>query len=90
MADLFGLDANETLVGLPLGRYVDRIPPDDRCRVAESMSDAVIGDMPYLEEHRVEDGFGETRHVIALGRCFRDRSGNPVHYAGKTFPLDAL
>lgn len=90
LAGLFGLDAVETLAGLPVDRYVARIHPDDRGRVAKSMSDAVIGGMPYFEEYRVKDGYGETRRVMALGRCFRDRSGNPVHYAGITYPLDAL
>lgn len=90
IARLFGLDPDEALRGLSVDQYIARIHPLDRSRVARSMSEAVADCEPYFEEYRVEDCFGETRKVMALGRCFRDRTGNPVHYAGITYPLQSI
>ncbi|MDM9625578.1 PAS domain-containing protein [Rhizobium sp. S152] len=87
LARLLGLDPDEALCGLSIEHYIASIHPLDRKRVAHSISEAVADGGPYFDEYRVEDCFGEIRKVMALGRCFRDRTGNPVHYAGITYPL---
>jgi PAS domain-containing protein len=82
VAALFGLDPVKTLRGLPASEYIARIFPADRPLVARLWSKAVTGGRPYRAEYRVVDATGRIRHVMSFGRCFRDRAGNPVHYAG--------
>jgi PAS domain-containing protein len=90
IAALFGLDPEETVRGLPLASFIVRIHIDDKPRVAGLISNAVKTGQPYQAEYRVLDAFDEARWVMATGRCFRDRSGNPSHYAGIVYPIDAL
>lgn len=88
VAKLFGLEQQDTLRGLPLEEYLARVHVSDRPRLARSIRRAIIDAMPYREEYRVHDRNGIARLVMAHGRCFRDRSGNPVHYAGIVHPVD--
>ena len=90
IASLFGLDPAETICGLPIASYIERIHTDDRARVAALISQAVRGGMPYHAEYRVLDAFDEIRWVMAMGRCFRNRQGDPNHYAGIVYPLELL
>ena len=90
VGELFGLNPNDTIMGLPIGDYLSRVVEDDRPRVAAAISQAVKDGQPYRAEYRVVDSSGAIRLVAAFGRCFRDRAGNPVHYAGIVHPLDAL
>lgn len=89
-AKLFGIDLDEALRGLPIERYLARIHAEDRGRIAQSITDAVIGGAAYYAEYKVSDYLGLTRQVITFGRCFRSRLGNPVHVAGIAYPLDSL
>jgi len=88
VAKLFGLDQEETLHGLPVERFLTRIHASDRPRIARNISQAIIDGLPYRQEYRVQDYRGAIRWVMAHGRCFRDRSGNPVHYAGIVHPVE--
>ena len=88
VAGIFGLDPVETLRGLSISDYVERIHPADRGNVARLISTAVKDGKPYYAEYRAMDADGDVRQVISLGRCFRDRSGKPVHYAGIVYPVD--
>lgn len=89
-ARLFGIDLEEALQGLPIERYMARIHVEDRQRIAQSITDAVIGGAAYYAEYKVSDHLGLTRQVITFARCFRSRSGNPVHVAGIAYPMDSL
>ncbi|TBY03871.1 diguanylate cyclase [Rhizobium laguerreae] len=88
LANLFGLDPEETLTGLPVIRYLDRIHPDDKPSVAKAISESVITGNPYRCDYRVFDRSGQIVAVAALGRCFRDEAGNPSQYAGIVFPTN--
>jgi len=90
IAALFGLDPQETVRGLPLMNYIQRIHPQDQPQVARLITEAVKTGEPYHAEYRVFDAFDEPRWVMAMGRCFRDKGNNPRHYAGIVHPLDAL
>ncbi len=90
IADLFGLDPDKTVNGLPISSYMERIYADDRLEVGKKISEAVINGLPYRAEYRVLDAKNTVRHVMAFGRCFRNQSGNPVHYAGIVHPVDDL
>ncbi|MBP2445782.1 PAS domain-containing protein [Rhizobium leguminosarum] len=85
LAKLFGLDPEQTISGLPIIKYLDRIHPDDKPSVAKAISDSVITGDPYRHDYRVFDRTGQIVAVAAFGRCFRDAAGNPSHYAGIVF-----
>ena len=90
IAAIFGLDPRLTVTGLPVSDYADRIHAEDRPNVAALVSDAVRDGQPYRAEYRVIDPEGEAKWVIAFGRCFRDRTGNPKYYSGIIHPADGL
>lgn len=87
VAFLFGLDPQETLAGLPGQRYLDRIHPDDRPATAALWSEAIQTGKPYHAEYRVTGLDGNERLVMAFGRCFRQPTGDPTHYAGIVHPV---
>lgn len=90
LAALFGLDPAATLRGLPVTDYIARVHPDDQGTVAQMIREAVEDGGPYRAEYRVMDASGSIRPVMAFGRCFRDSTGIPVHYAGIVHPVDNL
>jgi PAS domain-containing protein len=90
IAALFGLEAEDTVGGLPLSDYLSRIHPDDRDRTKRLIKQAMIDGQPYHAEYRVMDGSNQAIPVIALGRCFRNPDGTPFIYSGIIHPIDLL
>ncbi|MBB4437005.1 MULTISPECIES: PAS domain-containing protein [Rhizobium] len=88
LAKLFGLDPEETISGLPIIRYLDRIHPDDKPSVAKAISESVITGDPYRHDYRVFDRSGQIVTVAAFGRCFKNEAGSPSQYAGIVFPTN--
>lgn len=86
-AFLFGLKAEETLLGLPISTYIDRVHPDDRARVARSIHHAIITGDPCRQVYRVQALSGQYIEISARGRCFRNPNGEPAQYAGIAVPL---
>lgn len=86
-ATLFGLDPGETLVGLPMERYINRVHLDDKARVARSIHEAVISGHPCQQNYRVQSAKGNFVEIMAFGRCFRNADGTPSQYAGIVFPV---
>jgi hypothetical protein len=82
VARLFDVDEDLAARGLPITIFIDRMHPDDRKRVAESIREAVVTGDPYREEYRTIHTDGSIIDVLAFGRCFRNSAGEPVHYAG--------
>lgn len=88
VAALFGLDPYLTVRGLPIADYLAWVHPEDRPPLARRISEAVIDGGPYSAAYRVVDPAGQVRQVMSFGRCFRDKTGNPAHYAGIVHPYD--
>jgi PAS domain-containing protein len=86
-ATLFGLDPEETMVGLPMTRYINRVHPDDKARVARSIHEAVVSGYPCQQNYRVQSAKGNFVEIMAFGRCFRNADGTPSQYAGIVFPV---
>jgi PAS domain-containing protein len=86
IAALFGLDPVETARGLPLADYLQRIHPSDRPQIARAISDCIVAGVPQQECYRVLCDEGTYMTVVAYGRCFRDRQGDPVLYSGIIVP----
>lgn len=88
VAELFGLDPQETEHGLPLQTYLERVHPDDVANLAKQIKDAIIAQHPTFQRYRSQKADGSYVHVSVFGRCFRDRDNNPVHYAGIVMPTE--
>ena len=86
VAAIFGLDPRQTEHGLPIDTYLDRIHTEDRSEAAWLISKAIRDGRPYRAEYRVMDEEGIPKWVMAFGRCFRDRTGNPKYYSGVMHP----
>lgn len=86
-ATLFGLDPHETMAGLPMERYINRVHPEDKARVARSVHDAVVSGLPCQQNYRVQSAAGNFTEIMAFGRCFRNADGTPSQYAGIVFPV---
>ncbi len=90
IAALFGLEPAETIRGLPLMSYLDRVHTDDRPMLAALIAKAVEDGLPYNAEYRVQNALNEFELVMAVGRCFRDPAGNPSIYSGIIYPVEKL
>ena len=88
VANLFGLDPEQTVGGLPIADYLTWVHPDDKGALARRISQAVVDGQPYNAAFRIVDPMGKIRLVMSFGRCFRDKIGNPAHYAGIIHPID--
>jgi PAS domain-containing protein len=89
MAALFGLAPGKAAAGLPVEDFLMRLHDQDRSDVAKQIRDSILTGMPYHTEYRVENVRGEYIRVTAVGRCFRDATGNPSHFAGIVFEAAA-
>lgn len=90
IAALFGLDPLQTIRGLPISSYIDRVHLDDQGILSSLISKAVRDGLPYTAEYRVANASKEWKLVMAVGRCFRDSTGNPLLYSGIIYPVDDL
>lgn len=90
IAALFGLDPSETIRGLPLSRYIERVHAEDRRELTSLITKAVEDGEPYNAEYRVKNALNQYELVMAVGRCFRDPTGNPTLYSGIVYPVLSL
>lgn len=88
VAALFGLNPMAALLGLSPVDYLARVHQADRDDVVKLWLRAVADGLPYNAIYRVMDGAGTIRQVMAHGRCFRDRTGSPAHFAGIIYPFE--
>ncbi|MDX1933466.1 MAG: PAS domain-containing protein [Capsulimonadales bacterium] len=65
---------------------VDRIHPEDRDRVAQSVRMAIERQAEYREEYRIRLRDGNERWIMARGHAYYDADGTPVRFEG--FILD--
>ncbi|MEB2846697.1 PAS domain-containing protein [Endobacterium cereale] len=89
LSALFGLDPSAAETGLPIEAYLERVHPDDRPRLAKTISDSIVGHHPQQETYRVMSALGYYTTVASYGRVFRDASGNPCRYVGIVIPAEA-
>ena len=90
IAALFGLDPLQTIRGLPLSNYLERVHVGDQPLLSALISKAVQDGLPYSAEYRVRNALNEFEFVMAVGRCFRDPAGNPSLYSGIIYPVRGL
>ena len=77
--------------GLPLGyeERVNRIHPEDRETVLQSIADSVANRADYQVEHRIVTSAGDTRWVSSRGITVLGVNDEPVRIAGVTTDITA-
>lgn len=87
VAQLFGLDPAETVNGLPIQAYLERVHPDDRSALAGDISVAITSGEPFQAFYRVISASGGVTPIHAFGKCFSDQTNNPKIYSGIVLPM---
>ncbi|BAU15178.1 PAS/PAC sensor hybrid histidine kinase [Leptolyngbya sp. NIES-3755] len=80
-ANLFGVDPEAALKGLPIEFFLSGMHPDDREPVSTAIQKAIDTGGEYLAEYRVRSTIGE-RWVVARGRVEYDAEGTPISFPG--------
>jgi len=65
------------------------VHPDDRPRLAQVISDAIIADIPQQDTYRVQGDDGDFRLFAAYGKALRGPEGVAVLYSGIGVPAQA-
>jgi two-component system cell cycle sensor histidine kinase/response regulator CckA len=73
--------------GRTLGAFMDRIHPDDRPRVRQTIDDAVQQHRDAQLEYRTTWPDGTERQIVSTARFFYDDTGKPVRGAGVALDL---
>ncbi|CUX57874.1 PAS domain-containing protein [Agrobacterium genomosp. 13] len=89
VAKLFGLDAREAGMGLPVDAYVARVHDEDRAAFVKALSITIVAEHQQHEVYRVNSSAGRYRYVVGFGRTFRDIAGSPIFYSGIVVPACA-
>ena len=65
-----------------LDAYIERMHPDDRLGVVESIKAAIYEGKPYCIDYRIVPRPGEIHYVHAEGETTRDSDGRPLTFFG--------
>ena len=65
-----------------LDAYIERMHPDDRPVVVESIKAAIYEGKPYSNDYRIVPRPGEIHYVHAEGETIRDSDGRPLTFFG--------
>jgi hypothetical protein len=68
--------------GAPLRSFLSGIHEDDRLRLINRITRAIMTGAPFSETYRVVGAESGLRWVQANGTCFRDAEGRPETYPG--------
>ncbi|MBW4527565.1 MAG: PAS domain S-box protein [Phormidium tanganyikae FI6-MK23] len=81
-ANLFGVDPEAALRGLPIEFFLNAIYPEDRESVTVAIQKAIETGEDYFAEYRVQPAKGAERWVAARGRVEYDTEGTPFSFPG--------
>ncbi|MBL6081283.1 PAS domain-containing protein [Belnapia sp. T18] len=81
-ARMFGQDPAAMATGVPIALLFEAVEPADRDRVRQQIEQAMATGDAFEAEYRVHPPGGETRWVVARGRCAQDAEGRPARFSG--------
>ncbi|MGE7369249.1 PAS domain-containing protein [Neorhizobium sp. NPDC001467] len=84
-AEIFGLDAQAVLDGLPIETYLNCVWEGDRASVAKTLHRAISIGGSCFQDYHIARSDGTFVHVIGIGRCFRNIEGEATRYVGVVF-----
>lgn len=85
LARVFDLPFEVARHGLPIERYIAKVHPEDRSKVARALHDAIISGRAYQQDYRLLHGDGTVISVLSFGQCFPDENGIASQYVGVVF-----
>ena len=68
LSQVFDLPFAVAQQGLPIERYIAKVQPEDRPKVAKALHDAIVSGRAYRQEYRVQHGNGTIVNVLAFGQ----------------------
>lgn len=84
-AEIFGLDKQAVLEGLPIETYLASVWEGDRRSVAKTLHHAISTGGSCFQDYHVLRPDGSMVHVVGIGRCFRDIKNEATRYVGVVF-----
>jgi PAS domain S-box-containing protein len=81
-AELYGLDLEEALAGVPTNCFFKAIHPDDRARMRIAVAGMVAGAELFSKEFRVVTPDGATLWMHGRGQSHLDEDDEPVRFTG--------
>ncbi len=89
LAELFDVDAAALAAGCSILPMIERIAPDDRARIAESIHRAITSGLLYKEQYCIVHPGRGLIEVYAVGRCLKTAEGIPFVYNGTVVEVSA-
>ena len=86
-ARLYGVDPDLARIGAPIRDFFARIHPDDRPATEAEIEAALATGGGFSAEYRLVQPEGNSRWVLAQGRCVLDAEGNPLRFPGICFDI---
>lgn len=86
-ASINGLDREHAAHGLPIADFVRNVHPEDLPEVDRRMKQSVHTGEEYTAEYRLLQPDGNTRWVLARGRCSFAKDGTPLRFPGVTVDI---
>ncbi|MGI4798728.1 MAG: ATP-binding protein, partial [Janthinobacterium lividum] len=82
IADLYGLDRAEAVVGISRAGFLANVHPDDLAKLRAVMAGGMEREGDLELEYRIQHPDGSVRWVLSRGHTYFDDTGRPVRRAG--------
>ena len=86
-AELYGVDPQRARAGAPVADFFTDIHPDDLPGLKVAIERTLDGTAPLSAEYRIVRPDGDTRWVVATGRCEFDAQRRPLRLPGVSFDI---
>ncbi|MGO4355100.1 PAS domain-containing protein [Rhizobium sp. RAF36] len=86
LAEIYGFDPVVAASGQPIEKFLERVHPEDRPRLAKIIGQGIVQDIPQQVTYRVPNAEGRYVAVTAFARSFYDKSSNPIFCSGIVVP----
>jgi PAS domain S-box-containing protein len=81
-AELYGLDRDQALAGLPAATFFKAIHPDDRARIKIAVAGILAGAELFSKEFRIVGPGGAILWMHGRGQCEYDVHDDPLRFSG--------
>jgi hypothetical protein len=82
ISELYGLDAERAVRGIPRSEFLGNVHPDDVAGLRQVMSRGLEAEGPLELEYRICHPDGSVRSVLSRGHTYFDETGSPARRVG--------